>query len=376
MPAQAVSKTSQTSDGNEAQSHFRANASNGVSKYKRIVVLTEGESQSEHVKTARGLLHYRSKDILAVLDSECEGHVCKDVFGVGGDTPIVGSLDDTPVADALFVGIAPAGGCLPNSWHPIIATALSYGMDVVSGLHDFVSDLPEFQQLARHYSANIIDVRRSKRNVLARHATFRPGNLRIHTVGQDCCVGKMVVAVEVERRLQQMGHDAKFVATGQTGIMIGGHGVAVDAITSDFVNGAVEELVLALEHHDTLLIEGQGSLAHPSCSGVTLGLLHGCAPHGLIMCYAPGRSTVGDLPFVPLQPLPKLIRLYEDIASTRYPCKVIGIAINAYGLTHEEAMRERNRIQLQTGLPVCDVRKDSADVLAKAIIDFRAQRIR
>ncbi len=375
MPVEATSRGDLVSRSRGARPRLRVNRASSIGEYRRIVILTDGASRTDHAKTAVNLLRYRSGDILAVLDREYEGHTCREVFGVGGDTPIIASLENVPVADSLFLGIAPTGGDLPESWHAIIATALRYQVDVVSGLHDFVSDVPEFQQLSRDNSSRIVDIRRNNIRTVARHATFRPENLRVHTVGQDCCVGKMVVAVEVERRLRQLGHDAKFVATGQTGIMIGGHGVPVDSITADFVNGAVEELVLAHEHHDTVVVEGQGSLVHPSCSGVTLSLLHGCAPQGLIMCYAPGRTATMDFPHVALQSLPTLIGLYEDIASVRCPCEVIAIAMNSRGLSPAEVVWERERVEAQTGLPVCDVYADGADVLAQAVLDLRVRRI-
>ena len=217
----------------------------------------------------------------------------------------------------------------------------------------------------------MIDVRRNNEHVTSTGKGFRSGCLRIHTVGQDCSLGKMVVSLEVQRELANRGVDAQFVATGQTGIMISGDGVPIDCVVSDFVNGAAEALVRRNEHHDILLIEGQGSISHPSFSAVTMGLLHGCAPDGLIYCYEVGRKTVKGLENVPLLPHRTLIDAYEANASLRHPARVIGIAINSRNITSQEATSERQRIEAEFGLPVCDVYLDGASVLADAVIDLQ-----
>lgn len=341
--------------------------------YRRIVVLTEGASTAGHAKTAVGLLRYRCDHIAAVLDSSQSSKTCHEVFGEGGDTRIISSLCQVSDADALFIGIAPPGGKLPDAWRSIIEEALRKKMDVVSGLHDFISEEPRLQNLAQHSGALIVDIRKNKCRSVAAHASFGANNLRIHTVGQDCGVGKMVVALEIERGLRNIGHDAQFIATGQTGIMIAGKGVPVDAVAADFISGAAENLILEHQQHDTLLIEGQGSLAHPSFSGLTLGLLHGCAPQGLIMCYASGRSSVKELSHVPLRPLADLMDLYETMASVRCPAEVIGIAINGRNLSAIQAANERDKVIAEFGLPACDVYRDGADDLVQAVLDFREE---
>jgi uncharacterized NAD-dependent epimerase/dehydratase family protein len=343
--------------------------------YRRIVVLTEGHSASKYSKTATSLLRYRTDDVVAVQDSAHAGRKAGQVFGCGHTIPIVASLHEVSHLDALFIGIAPDGGRLPQAWGAIIAEALRRGVDVVSGLHEFLSDVIAFRELASAHGARIIDVRRNAERKVSAGSPFRESCLRILTVGNDCCVGKMVVALEVQRRLKTLGHNARFLATGQTGVMIAGRGVPVDAVVADFISGAVEDLVLEHQVHDTLLIEGQGSLAHPSYSGVTVGLLHGCAPQGLIMCYDAARLAVKGMPHVLLRPLPELIRLYESIASLRYACEVIAIAIRSQGLSSVALAHERQRIESLTGLPACDVYRDGPDVLAQAVLNFRAKRI-
>jgi len=208
---------------------------------------------------------------------------------------------------------------------------------------------------------------------VARGEGLRDGCLRIETVGQDCSVGKMVVAVEVARALQRRRQDAKFVATGQTGILIEGDGCPVDRVICDFLNGAVEKLVLANQQHDILVIEGQGSIAHPRYSPVTLGLLHGARPHGLILCYEAGRTHVSGMERVPLVPLAALREIYERTAAILHPARVIGIGLNGRRLSPDDAERERDRVSRELGVPVCDVLRDGPDALVDAVLDLQQE---
>ena len=177
----------------------------------------------------------------------------------------------------------------------------------------------------------------------------------------------------MDSKLQRQGKDARFVATGQTGIMVAGDGCAVDCVVSDFVSGAAEKLVLKNQHHDILLIEGQGSLAHPKYSCVTLGLLHGCRPHGLILCYEVGRVGVHDMEQVSLVSLAHLKTVYETMANLMYPCRVIGVAMNSRCVSPQEAEQERTRVREDLGVPVCDVFRHGPDDLVQAVLQLRAE---
>ena len=343
----------------------------GLQSYNRIVLLTDGYSTPFLAKTAISLLRYRPNDIAAVLDRTLTGKDVVDVFGTGTGVPIVDCLPSD--ADSVFIGIAPPGGKLPETWRTIVCDALQRGMDVVSGLHDFLSDDSEFSALATEHGCQLIDVRRNTEKETATAAPFREDCLRIHTVGHDCSVGKMVTTLEVQRELLRRDQDAAFVATGQTGIMISGTGVPIDCVVADFVNGAAESLVRRNEDHDILLIEGQGCISHPSFSAVTLGLLHGSAPHGLIYCYEVGREEVKGLDGVPLLSMRRLIDAYETAGSLRHPCKVIGISMNSRNVSEAEAHDEKQRVSSEFGLPVCDVYRDSAIPLADAVIGLRQE---
>jgi uncharacterized NAD-dependent epimerase/dehydratase family protein len=244
-------------------------------------------------------------------------------------------------------------------------------MDVVAGLHDFLADDPEFAQAAEKHRVTLTDIRKNNETDIARRHGIRDDCLRILTVGHDCSVGKMVTTMELANGLKRAGQDAHFIATGQTGIMVSGDGCPVDRVIADFVSGAVEKMLREHQHHDILLIEGQGSLVHPSYSGVTLGLLHGAIPHALILCYEIGRETITGLEHLKIPPLGKIKELNEIMASIFQPCPVIGISVNSRRVDAQAAELERQRVGAEFGLPVCDVIRDGPDKLVDAIIQFK-----
>jgi uncharacterized NAD-dependent epimerase/dehydratase family protein len=341
-----------------------------LKRYARIVLLTDGFSTPFLAKTAISMLRYRCQDVVAVLDAQQAGQTAQQLFGVGGDVPVVADLSEVD-ADALFVGIAPPGGQLPGAWRGIIVQGILRGCDIVSGLHDFLCRDEEFVQLARQHGRQLIDVRNNSEKEVASCPEFRRQCLRIHAVGHDCTIGKMSTCLEIQRGLLARGLDAGFAATGQTGIMIAGTGVPIDCVVADFVNGAAERLVLAHQQYDYLLIEGQGSISHPMYSSVTLGLLHGCAPDALVFCYDASRRFVKGLNGVPIPPNKQLVQTYETVANLRHPCKFIGAAANTRTLSEDQARADMERVEAELGIPVCDVYRDGPDRLVDAAIRLR-----
>jgi uncharacterized NAD-dependent epimerase/dehydratase family protein len=341
---------------------------------RRIVVLTEGQTDPENAKTASCMIRYRRDEIVAIFDGTLRGKTSQDLLGVGDNLPVVGSLDEAPSANMLLLGTAPAGGKIPPSWRAVILDAVSRRMDIWSGLHDFLSNDAEFTAAAEKYGVRLIDVRKNQERDVASRKGLRGDCLRIHTVGHDCSVGKMVASVELTHGLKRRGHDAKFIATGQTGIMVEGDGCPIDCVVADFVAGAAEKLVLQNQHHEILVVEGQGSLVHPSYSGVTLSLLHGCAPHGLILVYEAGRHVVTDVEHIPIPPLTEIRRIYEMMANVNvdFRCRVLGIAMNSRRLSDTEAEAERQRARAEFDLPVCDVIRHGPDELVDAVLRFKA----
>lgn len=341
--------------------------------HRRIAVLTDGYSTPFLAKTGISMLRYRHRDVVAVIDKPGAGQTAQELFGTGGSIPVVASLADVVDADALYIGIAPPGGKLPAQWREIILEALRRNLDVVSGLHDFLTDDEEYLRVANQVDCRLFDVRRNRYKSTATRHLFRPGCVRIHSVGHDCSIGKMVTTLEIQRGLATRGHDAKFLATGQTGIMISGEGVPIDCVVADFVNGAAEDLMKQNEQHDFLLVEGQGSISHPAYSAVTCGLLHGTAPDGLIFCYEAGRVQVKGFDDVDIPSPQEQIKAYEVLANLRHPCRFIGVAINTRSLTAAEAEAEIERAEALFGLPACDVFRTGADKLVDACVDLRQE---
>ena len=337
---------------------------------RRLLLLTDGRLGVFSAKTAVSILRYRPREVVAILDRKHAGRDPAAVVGVGAGIPIVASVEDAlPYGPrSLLIGIAPPGGGLPDDWRRFIRTAIERGLDILSGLHVMIGDDPEFGPLARARGVAIADVRRPPDGIplganLARKLPVK----RILTVGSDCNCGKMVAAIEVSADLERRGRRARFIATGQTGILLSGYGIAIDRVISDFVPGAVEKMLLENQHHEVVFIEGQGSLYHPSYSGVTLGLMHGSAPHALILCHQARRRTIRHHDEVPIPPLPEIIDLHERVMAPIFPSEVVGIALNCVDLPDEKAREAVERAATETGLPATDVIRFGAAPLADAV---------
>lgn len=337
---------------------------------RSMVLLTMGHTEPRRAKTATGLLRFCPDECVAVLDPDNAGRKVSELLGVGGDTPIIAKLSEAPQADTFVLGIATPGGKIPAEWRTLILEAISSGMDVLNGLHEFLSDDPEFVDAAEKHGVQIKDVRKNDFKEIAQRPEFREDCLRIHTVGHDCSVGKMLASLEITQGLQGRGLDAQFVATGQTGIMIAGDGLPLDCVAADFVSGAAEQLVLDNQSHEILVIEGQGSLVHPSYSQVTLGLLQGAQPQALIMVFEAGRENVAGLEHVPLLSLPKQRELFETMGGLYRPCETIGIAMNGRKLSEKRANEIAREVSEMLELPVCDVVRDGPQILLDAIEQF------
>ncbi|HEX9283966.1 MAG TPA: DUF1611 domain-containing protein [Gemmatimonadales bacterium] len=340
----------------------------------RFLIIADGQFGPLTSKTANSCIRYLPERVVGVLDRAAAGRTAQDVLGFGGAIPVVGDfargLALRPPPTAVLVGIAPAGGQLPAEWRGWLKTAIARGLEIWSGLHTFIGDDPELGALARAQRVRIHDVRKPPATLpIADGRAAEVDPYVILTVGSDCNVGKMTAQLELRDELVRRGHRARFVATGQTGIFIEGWGIAVDAVVADFVAGAAEQLVLqGAEDADIVLVEGQGSLIHPGYSGVTLGLLHGSCPDGLILCHQATRDFIGDYhgrePWVKIPPLPELVEIYERAAAPVRPTRVLGICLNTFDLPEAEAQEAVRRAAEDTGLPATDpVRFDSAPLV-------------
>ncbi|MGC8634890.1 MAG: DUF1611 domain-containing protein [Candidatus Limnocylindrales bacterium] len=330
-------------------------------RQRRLVILAQGEFRLHAAKTALGVIRYGPDPVLAVIDSTRAGHNASDLLGASYDVPVVATLEEVlPLRPtALLVGIAPTGGRLPLAWRSIILQAIDAGLDVLSGLHTFLSDDAEFVAAASRRGVELVDYRKPPdRMETSQGRLHRPGSRVILTVGTDCAIGKMSVALELRAAARAAGLSTAFVPTGQTGIMIEGWGVAVDRVVSDFVQGTCEWLSEEGEARgDWLFVEGQGSLDHPAYSSVTLGLIHGFTPHAMVLVHKPGlvEHDFDHLPdrSFPLHPLGEMIRVHEEVAGLVAPSRVVAVALNTSLLEEDAAHRAIARTAAETGLP-CD----------------------
>ncbi len=270
-------------------------------------------------------------------------------------------------AKTLVVGVANRGGVISDSWLSVFEEALNAGMDIASGLHNLLVDEPRLKALAEKNGRALIDVRVPQHEYPIANGVKRKGK-RCLAVGTDCSVGKMYTAMALEQSMKKRGVPATFRATGQTGILITGNGIPLDAVVADFMAGSVEWLTPDNDDNHWDLIEGQGSLFHASYSGVTLALIHGGAPDALILCHEPTREHMRGLPGYALPSLEALRDMALSLAQVVNPeCKVVGISVNTAALSEEEAKTYLADVETKMGLPTVDPFRDSADRLADAL---------
>jgi uncharacterized NAD-dependent epimerase/dehydratase family protein len=333
----------------------------------RLLLLAEGFSGDPHYgKTMHGVLRYRRQDVVAILDSTRAGEAQDGV-------PIVGTVDDAlrfgPTT--ALVGVATQGGRFPPAWRALLTSAISKGLDVENGLHQFIADDEELAPLARRHEVELRDLRRPPPDL----STPTGANMDVPaqivlTVGSDCAIGKMTVSLELDRAARERGLASVFVPTGQTGIAIAGWGIAVDAVVSDFLAGAAERLVVEAHERggELLWVEGQGSIVHPAYSGVTYGLLHGSVPHALVLCHQAGTTEVEGFPGHPLPPLPDLVRLHETVSLPARPAKVAAIALNTRLLDATGARTAVAEAEAETGLTADDPIRFGPERLLDAVL--------
>jgi uncharacterized NAD-dependent epimerase/dehydratase family protein len=351
-----------------------------MSRAPRYLILADGLFGPETSKTANACIRYTPEHVAGVLDASQASHTAQQVLGFGGDIPVVATLEQGLALrpNALLIGIAPAGGQIPPEWVQLVRRAIEQKLEIWSGLHSFLGDIPELATAAREHGVAIHDLRRPPAQITVANGRVRdvPATV-VLTVGTDCNIGKMTTQLQLLGALRARGIRTSFAATGQTGILIEGRGTSVDAVVADFISGAAEKLVLdSAKDADLVLVEGQGSIIHPSYSGVTYGLLHGSLPHAQVMCAQPSRTAINRCEWVKIPPLVDFIRLSESAAAPLRPAPVIAVALNTYDLDDESARRAIETVQRETGLPTTDVVRFDAAPVADAIASFHAGRPR
>ena len=336
---------------------------------KRYLVLAEGFSADPHYgKTMHGVLRYRHDDVAAVLDST-RGGESENGIPVVADVGEGVRLGST----TALVGVATQGGRFPPAWIELLKSCIAGGLDIENGLHVFLADDPELRALAARHGVELRDLRRPPEGLsTATGANLDVPGTIVLTVGSDCAIGKMTVALELDLEARRRGLASVFVPTGQTGIAIAGWGISIDAVVADFVAGAAEQLVV--EGHerggDLLWVEGQGALLHPVYSGVTLGLYHGSTPHLLVLCHEPGCQAIEGAGGGPhrIPPLRDLVELHERIALPARPARVAAIALNTRGLGEEDARAAIAEAERETRLPAGDPVRFDAGPLVDAVL--------
>lgn len=308
-------------------------------------------------KTARGIQVWRPE--------QCVGEM-----SLPGCTVSLG-LETLDIASAkargaktLVLGTANAGGYLPSHWLETVTNAIKAGLNVASGLHHRLVDEPELVALAAEHGVSLFDIRHMRPALTVGSGKKRSGK-RVLTVGTDCSVGKMYTSLALEAAMRDRGMKADFRATGQTGILVAGEGIAIDAVIADFIAGAAEALSPANEEDHWDIVEGQGSLFHPSYAGVSMGLIHGAQPHWLVMCHEMGRPHMRHLPHQPMVSLAECVEANLRAASvTSDEVKLAGFAINTSGYSEQQARDYCAEVSAEFGVPATDPVRFGIDAIA------------
>lgn len=325
--------------------------------HQKLAIYMEGALDNDSGKMGFGLMRFSKHPIVCVIDSKFAGKTVADAVGLPYAIPIVAAVDDAiqQQAEILVLGIAPSGGRFPTEWDAPISQALENGLSLINGLHDDLN--ARFGHLLTTNS--IWDVRKPAPSYpIATAKAAKLNNKRILMIGTDMAAGKMTAGLELYAALQNKGVKVGFVPTGQIGITLMGNGIPLDAIKVDQAAGAVEQAVLEQQDKDIVIIEGQGSLAHPG-STATLPLIRGSQPTHFILCHKAAHSHLRyPVSHIPIPPLDEFIQLNEAVArvcGSQTKAKTIGIALNTIGLTEQEARNKIQEVEDLTGLPTTDV---------------------
>jgi uncharacterized NAD-dependent epimerase/dehydratase family protein len=338
---------------------------------RRTVLLAEADFSTFGSKTAVCYMRYRGDDVVAVLDSTRRGQRVSDALGFGGDVPIVGTVAEALAyrPDLAIVGVAPRGGQLEPAVRRQVIECLRAGVDVVNGLHVFLGDDREIVTEAAMSGVQIWDVRAVPDfQVVGSGVGCTTGAKTVMITGSDCNVGKMTATLELYNEAEARGLNTAWAATGQTGMMLRGRGIAIDRVISDFISGATEELVNSEGRgRDIVFVEGQGSLLHPGYAAVTLGLAFGTMPDCQVLVHASERDYIAHTE-VAMPPLPDVIERYETVVEPFKRSPVVAIALNTAGFGTDVARDMIAATSKETGLPTTDPVRFGAGEILDAVL--------
>jgi uncharacterized NAD-dependent epimerase/dehydratase family protein len=333
-------------------------------KIQEPYLLFVGDAENKiQAKTATGIAYFKPE--------KCVGYI------KSAESPVVfDNLPELSLADAkakgaktLILGLANMGGYIPENWITTIIEAIELGYDIANGMHTKLESIPAIADAAKAQNIQLHNVRHYESPLKAGSGKKRKGK-RILTIGTDCSTGKMYSSLVLEKAMLAAGFDASFAATGQTGILISGSGIAVDAVVSDFISGAVEEITPDAADDHYYIIEGQGSLFHPAYAGVSLGLLHGAQPDYLVICDEPKRPHMRHLPDYPVPDILDCLALNLHMAELTNPnVKPLGICLNTSHMEPEEAAQYKAGLITRSGLPVIDPCIDDASKLIESLCE-------
>ena len=335
----------------------------------RFVVLAINSFNHIENKTGNMLIRYRQNEVVAVIDPEKKGLTSKDVIGIGESIPVVESFNDAKKyhPDHLVIGNAPQGGIVSKDMYLEIEEAIKNGINIISGMHQFLYEDKYLNDLANKHGSNIIDLRKPPDPPNFSKGSWINRNTPVAlVVGTDCDTGKMTTAWEIKTRLNKLGKNVEFIGTGQTGILLS-DGVAIDAVVSDFVSGEVENLIDSKLKNETdlFIVEGQGALFNYAYSGVTLGLIHGCMPDYFILTHDPSRSK--DVMGQPLPNVKEFMQLHIDLMSSFKKTSFIGINLLTYDMNDNEASYIISDFETSYNLPTTDLIRFGDSGLIKSI---------
>ena len=343
-----------------------------MSQKKKIVILSHGAFNYIKNKTGNMLIRYRTDEVIALLDRTKSGMTASDELGYGGNIPVLDNFDACIdlEPDTLVIGNASQGGFISDDYRAEVIKAIEFGCDIISGMHHFINDDVEFVQLAEKHNVSLFDLRRPPDPPNFPKGSWHKRKIPVLLiVGTDCDTGKMTTAWEVSERLKSRGRKIEFIGTGQTGILLSGAGVPIDAVKADFMAGEIEHLIDKVsEDTELIIVEGQGALTNQYYAGVTLGLLHGAMPDYMLMTHDPAREL--DVTDYPMATMRLVMDMHLDLMSNFKKSKFIGINLLTFKLSDEDAKKEIDKVKEEYSMATTDLIRYGSNELIETIEDL------
>ena len=340
-----------------------------MSQKKKIVILSHGAFNYIKNKTGNMLIRYRTEEVVAVLDRTKSGITAYDELGYGENIPVLDNFDNCIdfKPDTLVIGNASQGGFISDEYRLEVIKAIEFGCDIISGMHHFINDDEEFVQLAERFNVSLFDLRRPPDPPNFPKGSWHKRKIPVLLiVGTDCDTGKMTTAWEVSERLKSKDRKVEFIGTGQTGILLSGAGVPIDAVKADFMAGEIEDMIDKVpDDTELIIVEGQGALTNQYYAGVTLGLLHGAMPDYMLMTHDPARDL--DVTDYPMASMKLVMDMHLDLMGNFKESKFIGINLLTFALSDEEAKKEIDKVKNEYGMPTTDLIRYGSNELIESI---------